>query len=146
MVVPRSRSTAPPSTSSRPAPAGWDRVTLLPGLAFSISGSRRAPGSTRRTATAPTVAATNTIGTTADGRLSEREQPAGNKRIPGARPRHRANRAPARGTGSGRAGRPELPTAPDIDHPHELRPGPEPVGHLGEHVGGSVLGRHDLGE
>src|SRR6266566_6789194 len=70
MVVPRSRSTAPPSTSSRPAPAGWDRVTLLPGLAFSISGSRRAPGSTRRTATAPTVAATNTIGTTADGGLA----------------------------------------------------------------------------
>src|SRR2546427_12350120 len=70
MVVPRSRSTAPPSTSSRPAPAGRDRVTLLPGLAFSISGSRRAPGFTRRTTTAPTVAATNTIGTTADGGLA----------------------------------------------------------------------------
>src|SRR5438105_6337147 len=66
MVVPRSRSTAPPSTSSRPAPAGWDRVTLLPGLAFSISGSRRAPGFTRRTTTAATVADTTTIGTSID--------------------------------------------------------------------------------
>src|SRR5207253_9114598 len=140
MVVPRSRSTAPPSTSSRPAPAGWDRVTLLPGLAFSISGSRRAPGFTRRTTTAATVADTTTIGTTTEGGLASQNGP--------------------QGTGESREHvlaierillpqdrkAPIAPVHPGlrslgVDHPHDPGPGREPIGDLGEHVRRAVVGR-----
>src|SRR2546422_10961019 len=77
MVVPRSRSTAPPSTSSRLAPAGWDPVTPLRVLASSISGSPRAPGFTCRRTTAATVADTTTIGTSSEGGLASQNGPQG---------------------------------------------------------------------